>query len=77
MIQSAMFSPDGRFVVSASSDNTVRLWRKSDGANLKTFDEHNKTVMHALFSPDGETLSSGSDDGTVRIRVLRNFVQLD
>nr|VWO96508.1 Transcriptional repressor TUP1 [Ganoderma boninense] len=77
MINSATFSPDGRFVASASSDNTVRLWRRSDGTNVKTFNEHNDKVTLAAFSPNGAMLASGSDDGTVRIRVLRDFVDLD
>lgn len=73
MINTACFSPDGKYVASASCDNTARLWRAENGKPLATFNEHDDKVTLVAFSPNGNTLASGSDDGTVRIRLINEW----
>ena len=62
---SAAFSPDGRHIVSASNDNTRRIWDaetgKPIGAPLKG---HESAVNSAAFSPDGRRIVSASNDKT-------------
>ena len=66
-VHGVAFSPDGQTLASGSWDNTVRLWRVSDGILLRTLEGHTDPVLSVAFSPDGQTLASGSRDKTVRL----------
>ena len=52
MTISAVFSPDGSRVVTASADNTARLWDAKTGAGLAMLSGHDGAVYNAVFSPD-------------------------
>jgi len=56
-VWSLAFSPDGQMLASGSADNTIRLWRVSDGAPLRTLKGHTNVVTSVAFSPDGQTLA--------------------
>jgi WD40 repeat protein/serine/threonine protein kinase len=59
-VRSVTFSPDSALLLTASLDDTVKLWQVSDGALVQTF-SHNNAVEYAVFSPDGQTvLTSGT-----------------
>ncbi|ETO35140.1 WD repeat-containing protein [Reticulomyxa filosa] len=62
-----IFSADGRKIVSASRDCTVRIWDAKSGKQLQIFRGHAKQVFAARFSPDGNTVVSCSEDGTIRL----------
>jgi WD40 repeat protein len=64
---SFVFSPDGRLLVTGSYDNTVRLWRVSDGKELQIWRGHSTYVESVDISPDGKMVASGSLDHTVRL----------
>lgn len=82
-INAVAFTPDGRIVASASDDGSIKLWRVSNGALLRTLIGHNEDVHSIAFTPDGRTLVSGGDDATVRIwrvadgALLRTIVEGD
>ncbi|MBL4716631.1 MAG: hypothetical protein COC01_07695 [Bacteroidetes bacterium] len=57
------FSSDGKYILSASGDNTSRLWT-SEGKELLILN-HNKRVESATFSNDDKYLLTASWDSTV------------
>src|SRR5262249_10899120 len=61
-VTSVAFSSDGQLALSGGKDNTVRLWRVANGAELKTFSGHQDWVWGVAFSPDGRVALSVSTD---------------
>jgi hypothetical protein len=66
-VHSAGFSPDGTRVVTASNDNTARLWDAKTGAALAVLKGHTDSVNSAGFSPDGARVVTASNDKTARL----------
>jgi WD40 repeat protein len=66
-INSVAFSPDGRFLVTASADGTARVWDAATGASLGELRGHNGNVNSASFSPDGKFIVTAGVDATVRL----------
>ncbi|BAB72436.1 hypothetical protein ACN23B_02380 [Anabaena sp. FACHB-709] len=65
-VNSAVFSPDGSLIASASADNTINLWR-SDGSLINTLSKHTNVVNSVNFSPDALLIASASQDKTVKL----------
>lgn len=66
-VYSMAFSPDGQILAVAYYDQTIRLWRVSDGTLLHTVTLPHGYPTTILFSPDGQKLFSCGDDGMIRI----------
>ena len=62
----AWFSPDGLRIVTASADQTSRLWDAKTGEPLATM-AHKDRVQGAWFSPDGRWVLTASQDGSARV----------
>ena len=62
----AWFSPDGQRIVTASADQTSRLWDAKTGEPLATM-AHKDRVNGAWFSPDGRWVLTASQDGSARV----------
>ena len=53
MCTSAVYSPDGSSVLTASGDGTARIWDAESGEELVTLSGHTDCVTSAVYSPDG------------------------
>ena len=62
----AAFSPDGARILTASGDNTAKLWDAASGKLIASFD-HQGTVRWAAFSPDGARILTASWDKTAKL----------
>lgn len=66
-VNSVMFSPNGKWIISASSDSTIRIWNARTGKTKRVLSSHSGSVNSAQYSNDGKYIISASDDSTTRI----------
>src|SRR5436189_153051 len=62
---SAVLSPDGKTVPSASGDKTAKLWDVATGKEVGALKGHADAVRDVAYSPDGAVIATASFDGTV------------
>ena len=65
-LNEAVFSPDGKLVLTAGRDGTARLWDAATGQPVGDPLEHTDAVRAAAFRPDGKVILTGSSDRTAR-----------
>ena len=62
----ASFSPDSQTIVTATDDNSIKLWQ-TNGTLQATLTGHTNKITRAIFNLTGEIIVSASDDKTVKI----------
>ena len=63
LFDDAAFSPDVARILTASADNSAKLWDAASGKLIASFD-HQDVVHDAAFSPDGTRILTASPDNT-------------
>jgi WD40 repeat protein len=63
----AASQPDGRIIVTASTDGAARPWDSATGQERTTLSGHTAPVIDATFSPDGRTVITASADKTAKL----------
>jgi WD40 repeat protein len=68
VVYSLDVSQDSKYLLSGSSDRTLRVWHIQSGKEVRRFQEDSKGIHCVTFSPDGKYILSGSGDGALRLR---------
>ncbi|KAI5115832.1 hypothetical protein M0805_001517 [Coniferiporia weirii] len=67
-INDVAYSPDGRYIVSGSRDELLRIWDAQTGSTVGgPLMGHSGSVLSVSYSPNGRHIVSGSSDKTLRI----------
>ena len=68
-VNALALTPDGKTVISGSSDNTIKIWDLGMGTGTEkfTFKGHSNSVNALALTPDGKNVISGSSDNTIKI----------
>ncbi|WND32890.1 WD40 repeat domain-containing protein (plasmid) [Streptomyces sp. BB1-1-1] len=61
------FSPDGKYLLTSSSDYTARLWLLPDLKLLTVFSKHDDDVEMSVFHPTEPLIATASRDHRVRV----------
>ncbi|HSZ30548.1 MAG TPA: helix-turn-helix domain-containing protein, partial [Pseudonocardiaceae bacterium] len=75
-IHTAMFSHDGRIMVTASADSTVRLWDVASHQLIAPLEGHATGIFDAEFSPDDRIVATAGEDGTTRLWDVASHQQI-
>ncbi len=65
-VATAVFSPNGRYLVTASSDQTARVWSVT-GRLIATLRGHKDFIRTAVFSKNNQHIVTASGDNTAKI----------
>lgn len=65
-------SPDRHFLMSASTDRTIKLWDLEGKRLAKTLGVHKDMARAALFMPDGKRVLTAGDDGEIVLRSIED-----
>lgn len=65
-VNDVKFSPDSRFIASASFDKSIKLWDGRTGSFITTLRGHVQAVYQIAWSPDSRLVLSGSADSTLK-----------
>ncbi|MEQ9236483.1 MAG: hypothetical protein RIG66_20630, partial [Coleofasciculus sp. E2-BRE-01] len=74
-VDAVAISPDGQQVVSASSDNTLKVWDLQKDMEKCTLTGHTDLVNAVAVSPDGQQVVSASSDNTLKVWDLDKGVE--
>jgi WD40 repeat protein len=78
-VYACAFSPDGRHILSAASDTSLKIWDVETGKEIATLSGHSSRVEDCAYSPDGRRIVSAASDsrpGDVRIWDARSRLQV-
>jgi hypothetical protein len=66
-VRACAISPDSSFIVSASNDDTLKIWDAATGKERLTLTGHTDEVPACAISPDSSFVVSASGDNTLKI----------
>jgi WD40 repeat protein len=75
-VNAVAITPDGKQLVSAADDQTLKVWDLRTGQELHTLRGHSNAVHAVAITPDGEQAVSASADQTLKVWDLRTGQEL-
>ena len=66
-VNAVAVAPDGKRAISASDDNTLKIWDTETGKEVRTLTGHTDSVKAVDIAPDGKRAISASGDNTLKI----------
>jgi WD40 repeat protein len=67
-VKGVAFRPDGRHLLAACSDGTVKVWDATTGREVSSFHHHQlRNPGRCWFSPDAGRLAWNGDDGAIKV----------
>ena len=79
-VNAVAFSPDSRFALTGSDDETARLWEVATGREIRSFAGQTNPVLAVVYSADGHTILTSGNENTARLwdvatgRQIQSFV---
>jgi WD40 repeat protein len=70
-VNCVVVTADGCYAISASSDNTLKVWELGTWKEIATFQEHDGSVYSVTVTPDSRYVISGSSDRTLKVWDLK------
>lgn len=67
LINTVIYSPDGKYILTGSVDLTIRCWETASGREINVFKGANAAITVIRFSPDGKLLLAGCSDGSIML----------
>jgi WD40 repeat protein len=67
-VNAAIFSPDGRTLISGHLDRALRVWDAQTGKLLEIHTAHTDAILAVAVSPDGRRIASAGRDSQVVLR---------
>ncbi|MBI5008346.1 MAG: hypothetical protein HZB98_01540, partial [Bacteroidia bacterium] len=66
-VTAVCYSPDGRFIATGSEDKTVKLWRRADGREIRSYNGNSSGIRSVSINSSMSLILAVGDNGIVTI----------